>query len=509
MPFLAQQRILERPPETLPLLDFSNPITRAIASVIVPWNGRGVDPAVQAKRRLLVASSGTPFFSRLNGVTVSRGTVASGNLQQLSINIVSAGTDLSFGSVSLATGSIAKDRRCRMIEADGGGFTPLGFFEGDVTSAVWMADARFGGVGANLGGTFSQRVGHLDNLLLLHRNGVKQRLVVNGAFDPVESALTGNVQNGTSVAVRMSTNATLADALTVLWLRELSDAEARSWTHNPWQIFLPERQYHFFPAGGGTPVSAGTLANLEALQGLAQPRLINLGASGTIAPTIDLDFESGSVAQQAASNLFEALIRGSGEASPAVEALVRQAAATVPGFEAAGTLQTPAQVGFEAQGLALALSSASLEAIVSRLAVVAAAFETQGGVGRASAPGFEAAGALVVPVTVGLESLRGLLAAVSAPVEAGASAQRSVLVGYESLAPSTVGVLVSVPFEALQTLTQSRPLVFEALGTGVAIVNLVERTITFSVRVDKETFFAVRREVEGRFTVRLDEDVDF
>lgn len=95
------------------------------------------------------------------------------------------------------------------------------------------------------------------------RYGVEQALFVGGEKDPVTSSFTGG-HSGVTHFGCYSGNQLTKVLISALWARALSDAEIRSLSENPWQIFAPRETRIFVPlgAGGGGATATGGFAPL-------------------------------------------------------------------------------------------------------------------------------------------------------------------------------------------------------------------------------------------------------
>lgn len=82
------------------------------------------------------------------------------------------------------------------------------------------------------------------------RYGVEQALFVGGEKDPVTTSFTGG-HSGVTHFGCYSGNALTKVLLSALWARALSDAEIRSLSENPWQIFAPRETRLFVTASSG------------------------------------------------------------------------------------------------------------------------------------------------------------------------------------------------------------------------------------------------------------------
>jgi hypothetical protein len=236
MPSVSQRTVRTTQPQTAVGIDWSNPITRGLVACL------------DANRRVLINGSETRPLTLTNpvrrasqqeyGSTTYQGTMqaikappaASSNVTMLSLFIPSTEVaERTYGQL----GQTASGNMFSVASGDG---TTAGV----VRFKIYLGSTRI--IGA------SQANAGVPNLAIArHINGQSQNLWLNGVKDTSGGTFTGN-SVGFGFYGYNTSSGTGASILNAVWNRALTDAEIKSLSENPWQIFAPERRVVAFDA---------------------------------------------------------------------------------------------------------------------------------------------------------------------------------------------------------------------------------------------------------------------
>jgi hypothetical protein len=308
MPSVSQRTVRTTQPQTAVGIDYSNPITHGLVACL------------DANRRVLINGSETRPLTLTNparrasqqefGSTTYQATMqaikappaASSNVTMLSLFIPSTDTaERAYGQLGhIATGNM-------FSVASGDGTTA-----GVVRFKIYLGSTRI--IGA------SQANAGVPNLAIArHINGQSQNLWLNGVKDAASGTFTGNSLGFGFYGFNQSSGTGGTSILNAVWNRALTDAEIKSLSENPWQIFAPERRVVAFdvvaPSGGAVDLvgqnsqQANTVTNGQIIQSHvligSNSNQANISTSGEIS--------TGSVVVLSAQNSQQANFSTGGE----------------------------------------------------------------------------------------------------------------------------------------------------------------------------------------------------
>lgn len=230
MPSVSQKTIRTTQPQTAVGIDWSNPITRGLVACLdanrrVLINGSETRPLTLSNpiRRASQQEYGsTTYQTAMQAIKAP--PAASSNVTMLSLFVPSTEViERTYGQLGqTATGS-------SFSISSGDGATA-----GVVRFKVYLGSTRT--IGA------SQANAGVPNLAIArHINGKSQNLWLNGVKDAASGAFTGN-SVGFGYYGYQTTSSVGASILNAVWNCALTDAEIKSLSENPWQIFAPERR---------------------------------------------------------------------------------------------------------------------------------------------------------------------------------------------------------------------------------------------------------------------------
>jgi hypothetical protein len=229
MPSVSQRTVRAAQPQTAVGIDWSNPITRGLVACLdanrrVLINGSETKPLTLTNpvRRASQQEYGSTTYQA--SMQAIKAPAASSNVTMLSLFIPSTEvTERAYGQL----GQTASGNTFSVASGDG---TTAGV----VRFKIYLGSTRtIGASQANVG---------VPNLAIArHINGQSQNLWLNGVKDAASGAFTGN-SIGFGFYGFNAFSGTGTSILNAVWNRALTDAEIKSLSENPWQIFAPERR---------------------------------------------------------------------------------------------------------------------------------------------------------------------------------------------------------------------------------------------------------------------------
>jgi hypothetical protein len=244
MPNVTQRTVRTTQPQTAVGIDYANPITRGLVACL------------DANRRVLINGSETRPLTLTNPVRRASqqefGTVTLQTTMQaikappaISSNVTMLSLFIPSTEITERTyGQLGQTNSGNMLSVSSGD----GATAGVVRFKIYLGSMRT--IGA------SQANEGVPNLAIArHINGQSQNLWLNGVKDASSGAFTGNSIGFGFYGFAASSGMSGASILNAVWNRALTDAEIKSLSENPWQIFAPERRVIAFDAiveSGGT-----------------------------------------------------------------------------------------------------------------------------------------------------------------------------------------------------------------------------------------------------------------
>lgn len=228
-------------------IDWRNPITRGL---VVCYDGSKYLDVLANKsyagRVSLSGGSPSVYYSNTGKVLYRGDSYGSGVTQEAYPRYPTSSSNITLFSLVAAT-SVAETQYCTTSQTVGGVSATIAIGDGStsvIRGRMYLSGTKY------FGGTFSTSDSvTARKLAIVHRQGVSQTLWVDGAADPIVGSYTGSVISHQYFG-SYATAPYSKEWLSLVWNRALSDAEIKSLSDNPWQIFAPIR----------TPIFVGVAA---------------------------------------------------------------------------------------------------------------------------------------------------------------------------------------------------------------------------------------------------------
>jgi hypothetical protein len=248
MPNITQRTVRTTQPQTAVGIDYANPITRGLVACI------------DANRRVLINGSETRPLTLTNPVRRASqqefGTVTLQTTMQAIKAPPATSSNVTMLSIFIPATEITERTYGQLGQTGTGNMLSVssgdGATAGVVRFKIYLGSMR--AIGA------SQANEGVPNLAIArHINGQSQNLWLNGVKDAASGAFTGNSIGFGFYGFSQGSGAGGVSILNAVWNRALTDAEIKSLSENPWQIFAPERRAIAFDA---VVASGGDAVNL-------------------------------------------------------------------------------------------------------------------------------------------------------------------------------------------------------------------------------------------------------
>lgn len=229
-------------PSYVPLVDFSNPLTKGLQGGILPNINKSqtIDPI---SKKLLDCDA---YLNRAQVNTLAKDNIvfSKGNASSANFNSTVKGftttSAVSLFAIVVGDGSSAQTSFCSFKDSGGGGYIPVSMYLGDGTNA------RINGSWRDSGGTTryfgsspetTQVSGGIYKVCVRFNSG-EQTLFVNGIKSSSSASSTGSFTYAPDW-LTSTVNASVYVGMCLAWNRYITDSEAFEITTSPWQIFQP------------------------------------------------------------------------------------------------------------------------------------------------------------------------------------------------------------------------------------------------------------------------------
>jgi hypothetical protein len=245
MPNVTQRTVRTTQPQTAVGIDYANPITRGLVACL------------DANRRVLINGSETRPLTLTNPARRASqqefGTVTLQTAMQAIKAPPAASSNVTMLSIFIPSTEITERTYGQLGQTNSGNMLSVssgdGATAGVVRFKIYLGSMRT--IGA------SQANEGVPNLAIArHINGQSQNLWLNGVKDASSGAFTGNSIGFGFYGFATSSGMSGASILNAVWNRALTDAEIKSLSENPWQIFVPERRVIAFDVSAGGAVDS-------------------------------------------------------------------------------------------------------------------------------------------------------------------------------------------------------------------------------------------------------------